>query len=427
MAIGYFLRVGDKTTCGGQILTGDNTFIFYGASAAREGDMVTCGKHSGTYQILGGISNVWGNGRRMAGTLDSFSSCPCKSRLINSINDCYSKEEQPSPRMASAPIQQSEQTFAQPSSPQSSAMPCAPVTDNRIRIDAQQLIDCADEICEKHLYFPDIKAAFRSEIEAFAMLIVDQVESGQKSYEQGASELKETEKDIVDQSIDWVVNGLSILGGLGMTGAGIALCSTGLGCLIGAPLIAHGINGIYEGSVGFYEGSSDIDGPLRQGYKKTAKALGFDESVGVLAYDLVDLGISIKGKFKLVPKLTKVYDERKIKPFVLFRYGREDLDYAFKQTNKALLSIEVFGDMIALSKIKEDLKNAFVLDKKTGHLMLSLAEPEKITNVEYLINNCERVLLFTDNPDAPSIYYRCLDSKGNPYNVSSDGNLMDND
>ncbi|MGG4673615.1 PAAR domain-containing protein [Providencia sp. Me1] len=53
-----FLRVGDKTTCGGQILTGDNTFIFYGASAAREGDMVTCGKHSGTYQIFGGISNL---------------------------------------------------------------------------------------------------------------------------------------------------------------------------------------------------------------------------------------------------------------------------------------------------------------------------------------------------------------------------------
>lgn len=95
MAIGYFLRVGDKTTCGGQILTGDNTFIFHGRSAARQGDLVTCGKHSGTYNILGGVSNVWGNGRMMAGTLDSFSSCPCKARLINSITDCYSKEDEP--------------------------------------------------------------------------------------------------------------------------------------------------------------------------------------------------------------------------------------------------------------------------------------------------------------------------------------------
>lgn len=95
MAIGYFLRVGDKTTCGGQILTGDNTFIFHGRSAARQGDLVTCGKHSGTYNILGGVSNVWGNGRMMAGTLDSLSSCPCKARLINSITDCHSKEDEP--------------------------------------------------------------------------------------------------------------------------------------------------------------------------------------------------------------------------------------------------------------------------------------------------------------------------------------------
>lgn len=110
MAIGYFLRVGDRTTCGGQILTGDNTFLFYGVSAAREGDMVTCGKHSGTYKILGGISNVWGNGRRMAGTLDSFSSCPCKSRMINTINDSYAKEEQPASRMVAAPVSENSYT-----------------------------------------------------------------------------------------------------------------------------------------------------------------------------------------------------------------------------------------------------------------------------------------------------------------------------
>ncbi|WP_155251378.1 hypothetical protein [Providencia alcalifaciens] len=97
----------------------------------------------------------------------------------------------------------------------------------------------------------------------------------------------------------------------------------------------------------------------------------------------------------------------------------------YAQTNKALLSIEMFGDMIALSKIKEDLKNAFVLDQKTGRLMLALSEPEKITNVEYLIDNCERIILFSSNSDDPSVYYKCMDKKGNPYNVSSEGQLMD--
>ncbi len=52
MAIGYFLLVGDKTTCGGQIITGDHTMTFNGRATAREGDKVTCGKHPGTYTIV---------------------------------------------------------------------------------------------------------------------------------------------------------------------------------------------------------------------------------------------------------------------------------------------------------------------------------------------------------------------------------------
>ncbi|MEQ4912748.1 MULTISPECIES: PAAR domain-containing protein [Proteus] len=263
MAIGYFLRVGDKTTCGSQILTGDNTFIFHGRSAARQGVLVTCGKHSGTYNILGGVSNVWGNGRMMAGTLDSFSSCPCKARLINSITDCYSKEDEPmsrayNPVATQAPIQQ---TISQPSNHY--APPIIANNSNKIKIDARHLIDCADELCEKHLYYPDIKNAFQSQVEAFAYLIVDQVESGQKSYEQGSAELKQEEKSLLEQSLNWLTNGLSIFGGAGMVWAGGALCGTGLGCIIGAPLIAHGANGIYEGIEGLVEGRDDIDGRLR--------------------------------------------------------------------------------------------------------------------------------------------------------------------
>lgn len=89
MAIGYFLRVGDRTTCGGQILTGDKTMQWYGVAGAREGDLVTCGKHSGTYNIIGGVHSVWSDGRKVAGTLESISSCPCHAHFISSINDCY--------------------------------------------------------------------------------------------------------------------------------------------------------------------------------------------------------------------------------------------------------------------------------------------------------------------------------------------------
>ncbi|MCI1897315.1 MAG: PAAR domain-containing protein [Enterobacter sp.] len=92
MAMGFYLRVGDPTTCKGKILTGDETLSWYGVAGAREGDLVSCGNYPGTYQILGGTSDIWDDGRRLAGTLDSVSSCPCKARFIPTIPDCYEQE-----------------------------------------------------------------------------------------------------------------------------------------------------------------------------------------------------------------------------------------------------------------------------------------------------------------------------------------------
>ncbi|WOO51308.1 MULTISPECIES: DUF4225 domain-containing protein [Enterobacterales] len=390
------LRVGDPTTicpkCGqaGKIATGENRINNHGKVQAVEGSIVQCGCPLGSNVVITDIP---------------YSSPKVFSSQVN--NDILS---------TSQTINGSSEQYI-------------PVMvnedDNRIRIDAQHLIDCANELCEKHLYYSEIKNEFKQDIESFSYGIVKKVESGQITYEQGSAEIKKEEKSLTDQSIDWIINGLSILGGLGMTIGGIGLCYTGLGCLIGAPLIAHGLNGIYEGGIGFYEGNSEVQGPLREGYKATAKALGFDESVGNLAYDLVDLGISVQGKLKLVPKLSKVYDERKIKPMALFYYGRKDLDYAFKQANKFFLNLEIASDAINLLKIKEDLKNAFVFDKESGNLMLSLSEPEKITNIEYIVEHCETVILVTGDPNSPPYYYRCLDKNGNPYKVSVDGILMD--
>ncbi|HHV7360706.1 TPA: DUF4225 domain-containing protein, partial [Morganella morganii] len=162
-----------------------------------------------------------------------------------------------------------------------------------------------------------------------------------------------------------------------------------------------------------------------EGYKATAKLLGFNESVGNLAYDLVDMGISIRGKLQLVPKLTTRYGEkRKIKPFVLYHYGRKDLDYAFKQANKYLFTAEIASDIINFIKIKDDIKNAFILDKATGTIMLTVAEPEKITNIEYVKEHCSMVITIIGSDNDPSSYYICKDKNGNRYDVSEDGKLI---
>ena len=85
MREGYFIGLGDKTTCGGKVLEGDSRGNMFGILHAREGDRVSCGRDGKTYQISGGITHMVSHGRHMAGTLDSHSTCPCKARLIPSV------------------------------------------------------------------------------------------------------------------------------------------------------------------------------------------------------------------------------------------------------------------------------------------------------------------------------------------------------
>jgi uncharacterized Zn-binding protein involved in type VI secretion len=85
MSVGHFICQGDKTSCGGEVLDGDQRTHIHGRLRAREGDSVTCGKDGRTYKIIGGISFMNSNGRLIAGTLDSYSGCLCKAELIPSV------------------------------------------------------------------------------------------------------------------------------------------------------------------------------------------------------------------------------------------------------------------------------------------------------------------------------------------------------
>lgn len=91
-AEGFYLVQGDKTTCGGKITTGAEDHTLFDKPVAREQDSVTCGKHAGLFRIAGGIDNDTIHDRRMAGTLDSYSACPCKAKFIPSMmDDTYEK------------------------------------------------------------------------------------------------------------------------------------------------------------------------------------------------------------------------------------------------------------------------------------------------------------------------------------------------
>ncbi|EJH2658238.1 PAAR domain-containing protein [Salmonella enterica] len=87
MGRAYFLVVGDKTTCGGSIVSGCTNHTIHGQSTACEGDQYICGSDKQLHQIVGGQPDYFIHGRRAAGTAHSVGTCSCRCRFINSHFD----------------------------------------------------------------------------------------------------------------------------------------------------------------------------------------------------------------------------------------------------------------------------------------------------------------------------------------------------
>ena len=372
--------VSDTTTTGGKIITGNSRVRRDSVATVLVGDKVFCPKCKKIGTVIHGCNTFSVDGIPVAynGCLVACG-CPSGSNRIIATQGHIFVED------SLTPYTISESLYTNPSNEHANHFnnttntPLAPsqIDTNRIRTDANALIECAEEVCEKHLYYPENQQAFMDEITTFAQQIVSEVESGQKSYEQGCAELKTEEKSLDKQIKNWSLIGLSVLGGIGLTMTGLALCSTGVGCVIGGILVAHGANGIEEGVRGIIAGDSNQSGFLKDTYKAGARELGFDEGVGELAYNLIDLGVSVHGKLKLIPKLNEYGNPiRK-----LFYYGRKDLEMAYKQMSSKLLGAEILMDANSLSNIVDKVKHLFIFDSKLGKTNMVIVNPERVSNV----------------------------------------------
>lgn len=162
----------------------------------------------------------------------------------------------------------------------------------------------------------------------------------------------------------------------------------------------------------------EVDGPLRSWYKDAAESLGFDSSIGDIAYDSLDLSMSVGAKLKLVPKLNKFGNPI----FKLFKYGRRDLENAYKQMSKKLLTLEIGSDLLSFYQLREKLKKAFILNKDTNQVSMVVKEPETIINTGQIVENCSLIITI-GNDDAPD-YYSCESSDGSTYRKDRDGNII---
>jgi uncharacterized Zn-binding protein involved in type VI secretion len=129
MAKGHFIRLGDETTCGGKVLEADTRVMMFGIAHAREGDRVSCGKNDETYTIVGGVSYINSHGRIVAGSLDSYSTCPCRARLIPSVfTATYESSHSAAPQPTRAASQPTAPLAGNPAAPRSAGFASASST-----------------------------------------------------------------------------------------------------------------------------------------------------------------------------------------------------------------------------------------------------------------------------------------------------------
>lgn len=61
-----FITVGDKTSHGGTVISGDQSFLIHGKAVASIGDLTTCPRCKGTFAITSGAEDMITNGKAPA-------------------------------------------------------------------------------------------------------------------------------------------------------------------------------------------------------------------------------------------------------------------------------------------------------------------------------------------------------------------------
>ncbi|MWP62439.1 hypothetical protein [Gilliamella sp. Pas-s25] len=94
--------------------------------------------------------------------------------------------------------------------------------------------------------------------------------------------------------------------------------------------------------------------------------------------------------------------------------------------NKWLLSSEIVSDVMSLSEIYQEAKNILVKDNESSETNLYISNPEKIDNIEKIVDSCAIVICVTgsesDVDDQPN-YSLCTRLDGTTYRQYFDGHI----
>ncbi|WP_064514530.1 DUF4225 domain-containing protein, partial [Buttiauxella gaviniae] len=158
------------------------------------------------------------------------------------------------------------------------------------------------------------------------------------------------------------VGGIAEVGvGIDIIGTGIALSSTGLGAIIGIPVIFcglvitfHGFNAMQENAGAFINSDPKHKGFLSKTYEGGAEMLGYPRHYGDLIYGGIDLVTSARGLFYFVTKPDS---------WRLFKYLNADLVMGFRAMSIPALTLELSVDGLTIQSIHNNFPSNPAIEK----------------------------------------------------------------
>ncbi|UVJ43937.1 DUF4225 domain-containing protein [Pseudomonas sp. LS1212] len=216
---------------------------------------------------------------------------------------------------------------------------------------ASYLANQACTLGARHIKDGTLRLQFNREVSYYARSIVNDVEQGKKSPEQGLKEIKNEQNHLLSQSWEVTQKGVGVIAGVLQFGLGAGMCygSAGTLCIFpGSLLMTHGANNIYENGRNLLKGRSDTQGPVRKAYHSISKWMGGDEFEGNMAYGAFDLGMSayVAGRLLLKPDAWR-----------LFRHVRTDYERAYKKTSAGAILFDRTADAITANGMREKWEN----------------------------------------------------------------------
>jgi len=225
---------------------------------------------------------------------------------------------------------------------------------------SRQLNMTASTLMHKHIRNGSLKLQFSQSVASYGKCLVQDYESGKKTKAAVLNDFKKEAKSLAEQSSQIGLKGIGFVAGVMQTVAGGGICYASAGTLcaiVGAPMMAHGVNNMYENGRFFVDGNPDHVGPVHYGYQKVAEMSGFDKAYGDVAYYGVDLALSGYGLAAKSTTLKAPVNAWNKLPharrFKLFRYSSEDYLRGYQAMRKPALGIEMGADYSSIKAIRD--------------------------------------------------------------------------